>query len=176
MYKSLMRLKRNILEHATNTIIQCSAKDPEQMQTGTAQRIRETCRTSGTGNRNKPADRKTRTRSAPIASGNLHKIRIESGRPAAATGYTPRRRGKPLERENTRQGIEHHTGRQTALKSAYIQLSRCRKAQQKSATGSAAPSFSKIEHHVFIYICILIIKTFHIIVNLQTFFFIIKFY
>lgn len=56
MYKSLMRLKRNILEHATNTIIQCSAMDPEQMQTGTAQRIRGTCRTSGTGNRNKPAD------------------------------------------------------------------------------------------------------------------------
>lgn len=29
MYKSLMRLKRNILEYATNTIIQCSAMDPE---------------------------------------------------------------------------------------------------------------------------------------------------
>lgn len=36
MYKSLMRLKRNILEYATNTIIQCSAMDPEEMQTGTA--------------------------------------------------------------------------------------------------------------------------------------------
>lgn len=36
MYKSLTRLKRNILEYETNTIIQCSAMDPEQMQTGTA--------------------------------------------------------------------------------------------------------------------------------------------
>lgn len=36
MLKRETRLKRNILEYATNTIIQCSAKDPEQMQTGTA--------------------------------------------------------------------------------------------------------------------------------------------
>ena len=84
--------------------------DPEKMQTG---------RRAKDPRRLHP---ETFTRSAPSTQETKHaqRIRRRSGRPAAATGYTPRIRGKPLERENTRQGIEHHTGRQTALKSAYI--------------------------------------------------------
>lgn len=118
----------------------------------------------------------TFTRSAPSTQEkHAQRIRIESGRPAAASNATRRRGNAPRTRKHA---SRHRTPyrKTNRAKSAYIQLSRCRKAQQKSATGSAAPSFSKIEHHVFIYICIMFICSFHIIVNLQTFFFIIKFF
>ena len=46
MYKSLMRLKRNILEYATNTIIQCSAMDPRNLQDIRNRKRKQTCRPS----------------------------------------------------------------------------------------------------------------------------------